>query len=366
MSAVAAHPERRGADAAVAAVEARLERVLAVHFDPDGGTPYWLERAAALGVDVRRRVRTLDDLHLLGTMTPDDLRGRPLRDFVPRRFHGALRGFVVGQTGGTTGDGVWTAYRADEFAAAFVVPFALAAKHVGFPRHGRWLYAGPSGPHVIGKVVAHLASGLGSADPFSVDFDPRWAKRLPDGSFAQERYLEHVVEQAMAVIRDQEIDVLFTTPIVLRRLAERMSEAQRAGIRGVHYGGTALARDALRDFQERDFPGAVHLSGYGNTLFGCCLELSAARGRALDYYPGGARLVLEVVGESGAPVPPGATGRVRFTRLDESVLIVRMLERDAAVAVPLPPGAPAGFMLGGVRDPHSPAAIAPRQAVGLY
>lgn len=349
-----------------AGAEDRLRRVLRTHFDPDLGTPYWLERQRALAVDIRREIRTHDDLRILGDMSPTDLADRPLCDFVPRRFHGELAGYIVGQTGGTTGGGVWTIYRPDEFEDAFITPFAVAARHVGFPRGERWLYIGPSGPHIIGKVVRQLSAGQGGHDPFSVDFDARWAKKLPEDSFAMRRYLAHVIEQAMRIIDTQDIGVLFTTPAVLGALGEQMSSAQRHRIRGLHYGGMELNPVVLARFQREVFPNAVHLSGYGNTLFGCALELSTAPGRVPAYFPFGDRLRLEVLDSRGNAPIPGASGVVRFTRLDESFLIVSMLERDAASIAPPPVDAPDGFIHAGVLNPHSPVSLAPRQAKGLY
>lgn len=348
------------------ALEERLRRVLAVHFDPSGGSAYWLERAAALGIDPLGDVKTMNDLSCFGEMTPADLRPRPLTDYVPRCLHGRLDEFVVGQTGGTTGVGVWSAYRFDEFEEAFVSPFVAAASHVGFPRGVPWLFVGPSGPHIIAKAARRLAQSMGSPDPFSVDFDSRWAKVLPAGSFAQQRYLAHLTEQAVQVIAAQDIGVIFATPAVLRPLADAMTATQRERIRGVHYGGMALRSDDLKAFQADLFPDAVHLSGYGNTLFGCCLELNVRPGRDLDYFPFGPRLWLEVVDEDGVALPPGHTGTVRFTRLDESMLIVRMRERDEATLVPAPADAPAGFGLPGVRNPSVPTTQVAGTAVGLY
>lgn len=351
---------------AAADLEERLRRVLRVHFDPDLGTPYWLDRQRTLGIDARRDIRGPESLELLGEMLPKDLSARPLKDFLPRRFHDDLSGFIVGQTGGTTGGGAWTIYRPDEFDEAFITPFAVAAAHVGFPRAERWLYIGPSGPHIIGKVVARLSGHCGSHDPFSVDFDARWAKKLPGDSFAMKRYLAHVIEQALVVIQMQDIGVLFTTPAVLSSLAEAMTPDQRLRIRGIHYGGMELKPDALAHFQRDLFPRAVHLSGYGNTLFGCCMELDTTLNRIPEYFPFGSRLIMEVTTADGRPAPADQTGVVRFTRLDESCLIVRMLERDAASAVTPAPDAPAGFALPGVRGPHSPLSLAPQQAKGLY
>jgi hypothetical protein len=325
----------------------RLRHVLSIHCDPHGGSAYWLERQATLGLDLRRELRTVDDLHRLPEMTPRDLCHRPLLDFVPRSMHAKRSDWVLAQTGGTTGNPVWTVYSPEEFREAFVDPFVAAARCMRFPRHGTWLYAGPSGPHIIGRAASRLAQSLDGHEPFSVDFDPRWARKLPVGSFGQQRYVAHVVDQALAVIRSQPIDVLFTTPPLLEALAPQMTLAERERIRGVHYGGTHLTAGKLAVFQERWFTSAVHLSGYGNTLFGCCLELDVSRGRTPAYFPHGSRIVFSVVDQQDAG---GARRVLRFSRLDDTMLLINVVERDAGDLVEPPPDAPPGFHLKGVRD----------------
>lgn len=354
-----------------ARIDTRLRHVIDLHFDPIDGSAYWCDRARQLGINARSEIRCIESLAILGDTYSADLRSRPLLDYIPRRFHDQMNAFTIVQTGGTTagpagGFGAWTAYRRDELIAAFVEPFVSAAGALDFPWRQRWLFVGPSGPHVIGRVVPHLARAFDSGDPFCVDFDPRWANRLVPGSFARERYLAHVVDQAMAIVDRQDITVLFTTPPVLHAMATRMSERQRHAIRAVHYGGVAISAETMQRFQEEIFPNAIHLAGYGNTLFGCCLELNTSPGRQIDYFPHGDRLILEVVNEVGEVVAPGESGTVRFTRLDESMLIVRMLERDVAEAVPLPDCAPRGFYLSGVRNPHTPANTPASVSDALY
>ena len=356
----------------------RLQRVMAIHFDPASGTPFWLDRAAALRIDPLRQVHTLEDLAIFGDLTADELRKHPLLHYIPRRFHHRLDQFIIGQTAGTTSmsaaigssasgaSGIWSAYLSDEFDEAFVLPFVEAAAHVRFPANEQWLFIGPSGPHIIGKVVRHLATALGSLDPFSVDFDPRWVKKLPEESVARQRYLDHVIAQSMAVIQTQPISVLFTTPPVLEALSRVMTDAQRKRIQGVHYGGMAISLQQMHRFQTELFPRAIHLSGYGNTLMGCCLELSTQPSRSLDYFPLGTRLLLEVIDEDGSLARAGTTGRVRLTRLDESMLIIRLLERDYAIAVSPPADAPCEFTMPGLRNPGPRQADAPKLATGLY
>jgi hypothetical protein len=348
--------------------------VLALHLDPRHGSRYWLGRQHDLGWDVRDRVRGVDDLGLLGPMPLDDLRRFPVRDFIPRACHRRLDRFILGETAGTSGEPRPTAYRDDEFQAAFVDPFLEAADAAGFPRGLPWLWVGPSGPHIIGKVVRELARQTGSMDPFSVDFDPRWAKRLAPGSLAAQRYLDHVTSQAVDVLEREEVGVLFTTPPALRALAARLSEQQRAVVRAVHYGGMCITAEELNAFRAQ-FPRAVHLSGYGNTLFGVVMEVADAPRQALDYFPRGDRVLFEVVAQGDdaeAPWPPrpcapGETGRVLFHRLDESCLLVNVLERDWAERVPASAAALAlGWRADGLRDPRPPARAAGALRIGLY
>jgi hypothetical protein len=349
----------------------RLRDVLALHFHPCHGGRYWLARQERLGLDVRDRVRCLDDLWLLGPTPLDDLRCHCVRDFIPQAFHRRLDGFVVGETAGTSGTPCATAYRVDEFQDAFVTPFLRVVERTGFPRGEPWLWVGPSGPHIIGKVVRELARQTGSMDPFSVDFDPRWAKRLADGSLARQRYLEHVTEQALDVLRREEVRVLFTTPPALAALAQKMSDGQREAIRGVHYGGLSMTAATLNDFRAA-FPEAVHLAGYGNTLFGVLMEVEDRPRQALDYFPLGRRLHFEVVAEPSPAWPPmpcrrGERGRVLFHRLDESCLLVGVVERDEAWRVSPSSAARAlGAASDGLRDPGPPAALAPGLHLGLY
>ena len=349
----------------------RLRELLALHFHPRQGSAYWLERQERLGWSVCDRVRTIDDLWLLGSTSVDDLRRLPMRDWIPRGLHGQMSRFLVGETAGTSGEPAATAYRDDEFQAAFVRPFLEVARATGFPRGQAWLWVGPSGPHIIGKAVRAVAQHMESPDPFSVDFDPRWAKRLVDGSLARQRYLDHVIDQALDVLQREPIGVLFTTPPVLTALVERLTDRQREQVHGVHYGGMVITAQQLNGFRSA-FPKAVHLSGYGNTLFGVVMEVADEPRQAIDYFPAGERIRFRIVADPGTTWPPrpcerGQIGRVVFDRLDESCLLVGVVERDQAERIPPAPAARAlGWHADGLRNPGPPAPLLARLQIGLY
>jgi hypothetical protein len=367
MNTVATDPSPRSE-----ALDERLRDLLALHFHPELGSRYWLLREEALGWDVRDRVRTVSDLYLLGPTPTADLRRFALRDFIPRGLNRQLPCFILGETAGTSGQPCATAYRDDEFQAAFITPFLKVASTTGFPRNTPWLWVGPSGPHIIGKAVRELARQIGGMEPFSVDFDPRWAKRLSDGSLARQRYLNHVSDQALDVLQREEIGVLFTTPPTLAALAARMTSRQCEAIRGVHYGGVSMTAATLNEFRSA-FPNAVHLAGYGNTLFGVLMEARDGEREALDYFPPGERVQFQVVNwNDDSDWPPaererGQTGRVLFHRLDESFLLLGVVERDEAERIaPSPEALALGCEADGLRNPRPAARRGAVDQVGLY
>jgi len=324
-----------------------LRHVLAIHFDPARGAPYWLERQRALGIDVRREIRTRDDLRLLGPMPEEDLAHRPLEEWLPRGVRERPDTWVVVESGGTTGPPKTTLYREDELRQVFVDPFTAVARAQGFPRRwplgARWLFAGPTGPHVIGRAARENAHALGSPEPFCLDFDPRWAKRLEPGSMARQRYLDHVVEQALRILRTQilhtdGVGVLFSTPVMLLALADELEPACRERIGGIFYGGLPVDPDDARRLEEA-FPRAVHLAGFGNTLLGLALELRPSPDGRREYFYPGARLHVRLVRDGKdafEDVAVGERGRVVASRLDESFLIVNLPERDEATRLPVP------------------------------
>jgi hypothetical protein len=353
-----------------AGTDDRLHELLGLHLHPEWGSPYWLKRQEQLGWDVRDRVRTLDDLWLLGPMPPADLRTFPVRAFIPRALRNQWPRFLVGETAGTSGEPCATAYRDDEFQEAFIAPFLRVAKATGFPHGEPWLWVGPSGPHIIGKAACELARQTGSMGPFSVDFDPRWAKRLAEGSTARQRYLDHVTTQALDVLEREEVGTLFITPVALAALAARLSDRRREAIRGIHYGGMSLVPETVNDFRAA-FPQAVHLAGYGNTLFGVVMEVADGHRLAMDYFPLGERVQFHIV-DAVETWPPtlrerGQPGRVLFHRLDESCLLVGVLERDQAERLaPSPEALALGGRADGLRNPQPLPALTGQLQLGLY
>src|SRR5207302_482432 len=146
--------------------------------------------------------------------------------------------FNIFETGGTTGMPKqrigWNDYKTDyeEFSAK------ISDAH--FPRSGAWLMVGPTGPRRLRLAIEHLANYRGSVCYF-IDLDPRWVKKV----IAEKKldvahsYMDHVVEQAVSILKHRKVTGLFTTPKLLEALGEKVN-LYEAGVRGVFCGGTTM------------------------------------------------------------------------------------------------------------------------------
>jgi len=356
-----------------------IKKILALHFHPETGTPFWLERQRLLGLDVRETISSREDFHLLGVMDIAALRTRTITDFIPRALHRDLASHLLSETGGTTGDPCRRVFSPEEFHDAFITPWLKAVTAHNFPHGGRWLFVGPGGPHIIDRSARAMARSLGSLEPFTVDCDVRWIKRQAKGSMGLKLYMDHVLSQAANILSHQKIDTLFTTPPLLVELARIMSAPQRERIRGIHTGGMNLDPQTARELRGH-FANAVILPGYGNSLFGVTFPIikegggineNRAEARPAVTPQSGCRSDLNptnALQQQGgedvfqaqdpalwlqlAPIPedehaaqdlracvaPNERGRVILHRLDPSFLILNLPERDTAIAVACPDG----------------------------
>src|SRR5215813_8906977 len=71
------------------------------HFNPETGSPFWLEYSQKLDFDPRKDVRTYDDLDRFGFFQDEWLRGGPVRRWVPKGLGG--KPVYVFETAVTTG-----------------------------------------------------------------------------------------------------------------------------------------------------------------------------------------------------------------------------------------------------------------------
>lgn len=316
-------------DAARERLDAHVREIVAWHFDPETGCPFWLDFASKLDWDPRNEVKSFDDLKRFGLFEDECLRGGPVRRWVPKAY--ADKPIYVFETGGTTGVPK-SRINIDDFRIDYS-EFSHTLPDEFFPPGSDWIQVGPSGPRRLRLAIEHLAQVRGGIC-FQIDLDPRWVvKLLKRGDFKEaEAYKQHCIDQAVIILENHpNIKCLFTTPKLLEALADRVS-LKKMGITGVFCGGTEMTPQFHRFAREELLEGAYFAATYGNTLMGlaCHKPFDPVDDHAIIYFPPQPRAVSQVVDpdDMDTIVGYGETGRVLLTTLTKEFFMPRFPERD--------------------------------------
>jgi hypothetical protein len=310
-------------------LDAHVREIVNWHFDPEKGTPFWLEYAKNLKFDPRKEIQSYADLKLLGHFQDEWLRGGPVRRWVPKAL--AREPVSIFETGGSTGVPKSRINIRDYQTDYELYSATLSDKT--FPPGSDWLMLGPSGPRRLRLSIEHLAN-YRAGICFMVDLDPRWVNKLIKQGKHQElqEYKNHVIEQGLIILKAHEnIRCIFTTPKLLEALCEKIS-LPKYGITGIFCGGTEMNAQFHRFAREELVPGIDFVPTYGNTLMGlaCYKPFDPADNYAITYYPPNPRAVFELVNPDNPeqPVDYNQTGRVMLTTLTKEFFMPRFLERD--------------------------------------
>jgi phenylacetate-coenzyme A ligase PaaK-like adenylate-forming protein len=333
---VAISPEQRVRQAR-AQLDAQVRDIVAWHFSPETGTPFWLEKARTLGFDPRKDVKGFDDLKKFGLFEDEWLRGGPVRRWVPQALQ--KKPIYVFETGGTTGIPK-SRVVVDDFRIDYEM-FSDSLPEQYFPKGSNWLMLGPSGPRRLRLAVEHLCQYRGGIC-FCVDLDPRWVVKLIKKGWMEhlKAYQEHVIDQALTVLSaGHDVKCMFTTPKLLDALANRLekdgSSIARSGITGIFCGGTEMTSQWIRfAIEELLGPGIYIAPTYGNTLMGlAAAEMPQPPDYKIAYYAPQPRAVVQVVDfdNHDRVVDYGQEGRVMLTTLTKEFFVPRFLERDEGV-----------------------------------
>lgn len=322
--------------AAITAAREKLDRhlrdIVQWHFSEATGCPFWLDWASQAGWDPAAEVRGLADLNRFPHFRDEWLRDLPNEVWVPKKNRG--RPFNIFETGGTTGMPKqrigWEDYKIDysDFSRT------LADEH--FPRDHYWLMVGPTGPRRLRLAIEHLANDRGCSCYF-VDLDPRWVKKVIANKQLEvaRAYMDHVVEQALTILKHRKVSALFTTPKLLEALGEKIN-LYDAGIRGVFCGGTSMSPQYVRFLMEEVLENKIGFAPtYGNTLMGLAASrpLRPEDRYSLTYYAPQPRAILRIVdpNQTDQVRSYGEWGRVELTTLTREFFMPRFLERDEAI-----------------------------------
>jgi hypothetical protein len=316
-----------------------VRAAMAWHFDPQTGSPFWLERMKTLGFDPRLDVKEPADLALFPNVT-DELREVPVERLIPKGYDPRPEIVSIIESGGTTGAPKRLPLLRD-YSDRIVATEVERAARVGVPRTKNWLIVMPSGPHGAleeGRRAGHAYGVL----VFAVDLDPRWVKKQIAAGNQDEAdaYAEHVVDQAAFVLRGQNVGTIRLTPPLLARIVRRddLVDLIREKITHIDWGSTQMDADSRFFYRTEVFPKVRLSGGYGTTmaLGAVCKEREdLAHDSPCIYDPLLSPYVTVRVAdpETGETVSYGERGQLVVNHVSKSFLLPNNFERDTASRV---------------------------------
>jgi len=319
--------------------EAYLHAAIAWHFGADTGSPFWLRTAKTLDFNPLTDVKTYADLRLFPNLV-NDLRNVPIEDLIPRGYGSPSPLPQIFESGGTTGAPKRTVQMPDWIAQVVqwqTEDFATG----GFVPGLGFLCLMPSGPHGVGYFSRLVSERLGSVF-HPIDIDPRWVKKIAARNAAAEvaAYVDHVVDQAVFILRTQNVANLHATPPMLDAIVrdDKVVDLVNEKIRylllsGAHVDADTI--DVLRDI----FPNTTITVAFGSTMILSQAVTRIADDESFVFDPRTPYVVFWVVDPgTGDQVPYGELGHVVMNHISKGMFIPNNLERDRAIRMPGPAG----------------------------
>ena len=135
-------------------LDAHTREMVKWHFNPETGSPFWLEKAKSYDFNPLNEVTCFEDLKKFPLFEDEWLRGGPVKRWLPKAYEG--KPLYVFETGGTTGIPK-SRLVIDDFRIDYEM-FSDTLPEESFPKGSDWLMLGPSGPR-------RLAAGRGAPGP---------------------------------------------------------------------------------------------------------------------------------------------------------------------------------------------------------
>lgn len=296
------------------------------------------------------------------------LRKLPIEKFIPLSTQRKAKWLWASETGGTTGiakRGTWSSNywkQIMEFSDEFL------DLH-GVPKNENWLFIGPTGPHTTGRLLVSMAERRGGKI-FCIDMDPRivriFIKEKKEDML--DRYIQHIWEQVIPIIKYQCIGIIFCTASLLELMPQYVDLGMLKSIKAVLHAGLAMSKDTHRHLREAIFPDKPVVGIYGTSVSGISFQkpYEEEDDYRIIYIPCQPYIILECINSDGEIVNYKEEGNVRCFRFTDDQLIPGFIERDMGTRVK-PYGKYADiYNWDWLGDPHSPESLSGQKIEGVY
>jgi thienamycin biosynthesis protein ThnN len=350
-----------------------LNSILERFTDSTDGASYWQEK---IGKTIVRKIDSFDNFKKYCAFKnreeqmeyENHLRKLPVENFIPLSTQRDAKWLWASETGGTTGiakRGTWSNNywkQIMEFSNEFL------DLH-GIPWKENWLFIGPTGPHTTGRLLISIAERRGGKI-FCIDMDPRIVR-----IFIKEkkedilnRYIQHVWEQVVPIIKYQRIGVIFCTASLLELMPQYIDLGMLKSVKAVLHAGLSMSKDTHKYLRETIFSNKPIVGIYGTSVSGISFQkpYEAEDDYKIIYIPSQPYIVLECINDEGEIVNYQKEGYVRCFRFTDDQLIPGFIERDIGTRVK-PYGKYANiYNWDWLGDPHSPESLSGQKIEGVY
>ncbi len=326
-----------------------IQNVLESHLGKNG-SKFWIKEAEKIAPIEGGIEKVIEDIEgskeklyeILGLQKKERkerfieaLRKRPYEHLVPKDALSEVH--MLGESGGTMGlpkRAVVT--ETDRDRNYEKVNYIM--DELGFLEGGDWLYVGPPHPpHFVGDAARGLASQR-DGNLYGVDLDPRIMKKFGKEGMKEAlgRYKKHIGEQMQPILKNNDVDVLFTTSKILETLPKQVDDVSKLGLNGILHGGTNLDQETNRVFQEEVYERIPFTGVLGSGFTGGHAIQLPTENHEVTYLPLQPDLNTEVIDEDGAIANYGERGRITNSKYTEHFLMPNFEEEMTGVLTESP------------------------------
>lgn len=324
-------------------IDEYIQAVVELHFDPEYGTPYWIDRMDDLDFDPRSEINSVSDLTKFPPADEEALRDSQIRYITPQYYD--VTDIDISNSSGTTGQkksmpygrpvsedmGKWYAYHVSQRS----------------PIDEDWLAIGPYGLYEHHLVTA--ANTCGQACHF-VGIESKFLKKqagvlqemtggiggflrsLPDlkaGLKGMAR-LEATISAAEDIVTSQSFQHLASgvgIPQQLHPILEEKGPTDPGDVETILLSGGHVSKERRNELAEL-YPNAAIVPMYATSFTGACIDHWETEHVA--YYPMAPAAFLDVVDENDQRVAEGGRGRTAIHRVGADFFWPMQIERETA------------------------------------
>jgi hypothetical protein len=324
-------------------IDTYIQAVVDLHFHPEYGTPYWLDRSDDLDFDPRAEINSISDLTKFPPADEEALRDSPLRYITPQYYD--ITEIDISNSTGTTGQkksmpygrpvsddmGEWYAYHVSQRSPIdgdwFAVgPYGLYEQHLVRAANAcdqvcHFVGIKPKFLKKQGRVLQEMTDGLGGF--------LRSIPNLTAGLKGMAR-LDATISAAEDIVTTQSFQHMASgigIPQQLHPILETKGPTDPADVETLLMSGGHVPEETRAELAQL-YPNASIVPMYATSFTGACID--HWKTDHVAYYPMAPTAFLDVVDQDQQRVSTGERGRTAIHRVGADFFWPMQIERETA------------------------------------